>query len=171
VKAGQFSRGKEITKQWNCYETIALYVLLHRRLGKVRHVNPDVSYAKKIVYFRVFFISVSTSMSTKKESIYGKGASFNGAPQAFGGAVAPNCPHWIRHCVLANSSFKNVSVTLWFCLQRSCKSVCNPVIPPAPIPCKTSCFVCFYVLQSVCVYAMDFVSGQKQLKQNKESIN
>ena len=24
------------------------------------------------------------------------------------------------------------------------KSVCNPVIPPAPMPCKTFCFVCFY---------------------------
>jgi len=95
-------------------------------------------------------------MSTKKESIYAKGASSNGAPQAFGGAVAPNCLLWIHHCVLANSSVKNVSVTLWLCLQRSCKSVCNPVIPPAPMPCKTSCFVCFYrpAFCRVCVFML-----------------
>jgi len=29
---------------------------------------------------------------------------------------------WLRHCyVLANNNVKNVSVTLWFCLQCSCK--------------------------------------------------
>jgi len=42
VKAGQYSRGKEITKRWNYYETIALFMLFDKRLGKVRHVNPDV---------------------------------------------------------------------------------------------------------------------------------
>jgi len=42
VKAGQFSRGKEITKQWNYYDTIASFTLFNKRLGKVRHVNPDV---------------------------------------------------------------------------------------------------------------------------------
>jgi len=39
---GQFSRGKETTKQWNYYETKALFTLFHKRLGKVRHVQPDV---------------------------------------------------------------------------------------------------------------------------------
>ena len=42
VKAGQFSRGKEITKQWNYYETIASFTLFDKRLGEVRHVKPDV---------------------------------------------------------------------------------------------------------------------------------
>jgi len=42
VKAGQFSRGKEKTKLWNYYETIASFTLFDKRLGKVRHVNPDV---------------------------------------------------------------------------------------------------------------------------------
>jgi len=42
VKIGQLSRGKEITKQWYCYETIALFTLFDKRLGKGRHVNPDV---------------------------------------------------------------------------------------------------------------------------------
>jgi len=42
VKAGQFSRGKEIMKQWNYYETIASFTLFNKRLGKVRHVNPNV---------------------------------------------------------------------------------------------------------------------------------
>jgi len=37
-------------------------------------------------------------MGTKKGRIYGKGAPFKGAPQRFGGTVAPNCPPWIRHC-------------------------------------------------------------------------
>ena len=36
-------------------------------------------------------------MGTKKGRIYGKGASFKGAPQTFGGSVAPHCPPWIRH--------------------------------------------------------------------------
>jgi len=39
-----------------------------------------------------FFISVSTSMGTKKGRIYGKGAPFKGVPQTFEGEVAPNCP-------------------------------------------------------------------------------
>jgi len=38
-------------------------------------------------FFRVFFISVSTSIGTNKECIYIKGAS-----QTFGDAVTPNCP-------------------------------------------------------------------------------
>jgi len=42
VKAGQFSRGKEQTKQWNYYETTASFTLFDKRLGKVQHVNPDV---------------------------------------------------------------------------------------------------------------------------------
>jgi len=45
-----------------------------------------------MVYFRIFSISVSPSMGTKKGPIYGKGAPFKGAPQAFGGTVASNCP-------------------------------------------------------------------------------
>ena len=36
-------------------------------------------------------------MDTKKGRMYGKETPFNGAPQRFGGAVAPNCPPWIRH--------------------------------------------------------------------------
>jgi len=42
VKAGQFSRGKEKTKQCNYYETIASFTLFDKMLGKVRHINPDV---------------------------------------------------------------------------------------------------------------------------------
>jgi len=42
VKAGQFSRGKEKTKQCNYYETIESFTLFDKRLGKVRHVNPVV---------------------------------------------------------------------------------------------------------------------------------
>jgi len=42
VKAGQFSPGKEITKQWNYYETIASFTLFDKRLVKVLHVNPAV---------------------------------------------------------------------------------------------------------------------------------
>jgi len=42
VKAGPFSRGKEITKQWNDYETIASFTLFDKRLGNIRHVNPNV---------------------------------------------------------------------------------------------------------------------------------
>jgi len=39
---GQLSRGKEITKQWNYYETIASFTLFDKGLGEIRHVNPDV---------------------------------------------------------------------------------------------------------------------------------
>jgi len=53
VNAGQLSSGKEKTKQWNYYETIASFTLLDKRLGRARHVNPDV-LDEKIVYFGVF---------------------------------------------------------------------------------------------------------------------
>jgi len=45
------------------------------------------------------------------------------------------------------------------------KSVCNSVIPPASMPGETwSClFLLTYVRQSVCVYAMEFLSGHKQI--------
>jgi len=39
---------------------------------------------------RHFFISVSTSIGTKKGRIYIKGASFNGEPQTFGGKFPQN---------------------------------------------------------------------------------
>jgi len=58
-------------------------------LGEVWHVNPDVESSENIVYFRVFFISVSTSMGTKKGRYYGKGAPFKVAPQTFEGAQLP----------------------------------------------------------------------------------
>ena len=51
VKAGQFSRSKEIMKQWNYYETIASFTLFGKRLGKVRHVNPDVLLSEKHCLF------------------------------------------------------------------------------------------------------------------------
>jgi len=54
VKAAQFSRGKEITKQWNYSETIASFTLFDKRLGKVRHVNPDAYLSEKHCFFRVF---------------------------------------------------------------------------------------------------------------------
>jgi len=59
VKAEQFSRGKEITKQWNYYETIAPFTIFDKRLGKARHVNPDVYTKRKILlileYFKICF--------------------------------------------------------------------------------------------------------------------
>ena len=61
----------------------------------------------------------------------------------------------ITHPQLPNNTVKNVSVTLWFCLERSCKKCLNSVIPPAPVPCKTFCFVCSLstrVMQTVCAY-------------------
>ena len=62
--------------------------------------------------------------------------------------------------MLANLIVNNMSVTLWFCLQCSCKKCLYPVIPLAPMPCKTL-FLSTCVLQDVCVYTMDFVSGHK----------
>jgi len=64
--------------------------------------------------------------------------------------------------VLANNSIKNVSVTLWFCLQCSCRKCL--------LPCDSAGFNALYyvlfclslstcVLQGVCVHTMDFVSG------------
>ena len=44
-------RGKEITKQWYYYETIALFMLFDKTLGKVRHVNPDVEPSEKQCLF------------------------------------------------------------------------------------------------------------------------
>jgi len=36
------------------------------------------------------------------------------------------------------------------------KSVCNSVIPPAPVPCTMFCFVCFYrpAFSTVCVFIL-----------------
>jgi len=33
--------------QWYYFETIALFTLFHKRLGKVRHVNPDAQLSDK----------------------------------------------------------------------------------------------------------------------------
>jgi len=49
--AGQFSHGKEKTKQWNYYETIALFTLFGKRLSKDRDVNPDVQLSEKQCLF------------------------------------------------------------------------------------------------------------------------
>ena len=45
------------------------------------------------------------------------------------------------------------------------KSVSNSVITPAPMLCKTFCFVYFYrpALCRVCAYTMDFISAHKQI--------
>ena len=45
------------------------------------------------------------------------------------------------------------------------KSVWNPVIPPASMPCTTFCivFASTCVLQNVCVHTVDFVSAYKQI--------
>ena len=76
-------------------------------------------------------------------------------------------PQWFcNKCyVLANNSVKNVSVTLWFCLQCSRKKCLQPCDSAASMPCTTFCFVCFYwpAFYSVCVHTMDFVSGHKQI--------
>jgi len=42
------------------------------------------------------------------------------------------------------------------------KSVCNPVIPPASMPCTTFC-IATCVLQSVCVHTMGFMIAYKQI--------
>ena len=71
-----------------------------------------------------------------------------------------------------------MSVTLWFCLQCSCKKCLQP--------CHIAGFNVLYyvlyclflstcVLQSVCVHTMDFVSANKQINKyatqcNKQSI-
>jgi len=51
VKAGQFSHGKEKTKQWNYYETIASFTLFDKTLGKVWHVNHYVQLSEKHCIF------------------------------------------------------------------------------------------------------------------------
>jgi len=89
---GQFSRGKEKMKQWNYYETIASFTLFDKRLGKARHVNPDLQLSETHCLFESILKSVSASVCIKKGRIYGKGAPFKGAPQRFGGVVAPNRP-------------------------------------------------------------------------------
>ena len=97
AEAGQFSRGKERTKESNYYESIALFTLFDKRLSKVRHVNPDVKLSEKHGIFLSIFQCVCTSMGTKKGRIYGKGAPFKGRHRALWGAVVPNFPPCIRH--------------------------------------------------------------------------
>jgi len=57
--------------------------------------------------------------------------------------------------VLANNGVKNVSVTYGSVFNAVAKSVCNPVISPASMPCTTFCIVCLINLRSaecVCSY-------------------
>jgi len=58
-----------------------------------------------------------------------------------------------------------LSVTLWFCLQCSCKSVCNP--DSAGFNALYYVLFCLFlstcVLQSVCAHTTDFVSVHKQI--------
>jgi len=46
-------------------------------------------------------------MATKKGRIYGKGVPLKGAPQRFGGAVAPNCPP-------GSATAKYISQIIWY---------------------------------------------------------
>jgi len=56
-------------------------------------------------------------MGTKTGRIYGKEAPFKGAPQTFGGAVAPNCTSpWIRHRLQVGAMAPKIS-------SRSCHLV------------------------------------------------
>jgi len=80
---------------------MALFSIFDKRLGKVRHVNPVVLTKQKTLFIlEYFFISVSTSIGTKKGSIYGKWATFKGVPQTFGGKLPQTDPPWIRHWIM-----------------------------------------------------------------------
>ena len=66
---------------------------------------------------------------------------------------------WNKCCVLANISVNNVYVSCNLMVLSSMqlqKCVCNSVISPAPMPCKTFCFVCLYqlALSRVCVFIL-----------------
>jgi len=69
--------------------------------------------------------------------------------------------------VLANNSVKNVSVTLRFCLQRSCKKCATLWFPRLQClvkHCVLSVFIDLRYAECVClVYAMDFVSAHKPI--------
>jgi len=61
--------------------------------------------------------------------------------------------------LLCSSVLTSVRMLLYPCcsaFNTVAKSVCNSVIPPAPMPCKTFCFVCFYRPAScrVCVFIL-----------------
>ena len=67
---------------------------------------------------------------------------------------------------------KNIRYTKWQVLKGSifnavAKSVCNPVILLASMPCTTCCFFCFYwpAFRRMCVntLTMDFTSAHKQI--------
>jgi len=57
VKTGQFSRGKEITKQWYCYETIALFTVFDKRLGKGRCQAKFLTSRHVLMHRVIFYIS------------------------------------------------------------------------------------------------------------------
>jgi len=63
--------------------------------------------------------------------------------------------------MLSNNSVKNVSVTLWFCLQCSCKKCLQPCDSTGFNALYYVLFLSTCVLQSVCVHTMDFVSAHK----------
>jgi len=61
---------------------------------------------------------------------------------------------------------KNVLITLWFCLYRDCKK-CLQLCDSASSKTLQNVLFCLFlstcVMQSVCVYNMDFVSAHKQI--------
>jgi len=100
VIAGQFSRGKEIRERGFNYETLALLILVGKRLGQSpSHKYRSSTKCKALFSFDwVFHVFVFTSIGTEKGHIFIRWAPFQGGATAVWGGSCPNSPPWIRHC-------------------------------------------------------------------------
>jgi len=94
VIAGKFSRGKEIWEREYYCETIAMLILIGKRLGQSPSCKYSSSTKCKALFglHWVFFVFVSTSIGTIKRLSFVRGGPFQGGSTGFGGEVAPNAP-------------------------------------------------------------------------------
>ena len=109
--AGQFSRGKELREHEFYYETIALLILVGKKLGQSpSHKYRSSTKCKALFGFNsVFFVFVFTSIGTKKGRIF-----IRGAPQSFGGQLPQTAPP-------GSATACGITSATQRCMTRRCK--------------------------------------------------
>ena len=91
VEAGQFSRGKEITKQWNYYETQHCSRYFIRGWVKSGTLTWRLTKRKILLILEYFKMCFYFHGHQKGAHLWQRGAIQGGATEVWVGAVAPNC--------------------------------------------------------------------------------
>jgi len=96
--AGQFSRGKETREQEFYYKTMALLILINKRLGQsLSRKSWCSTKCKALLSLECFLHLCLFDRSQKGAHFYQRDAILTGRHRRLEGGVAPNCPPWIRH--------------------------------------------------------------------------